>query len=319
MNHIQVKIEEGAPRTRIDVYVAKNLGLATRSQLKERIAEIRMDGKTVKPSRLIEPGKVLEIFYRPREEPTFQGENLPLKILYEDNRVVVLDKPAGMVVHPGCGVYSGTLVQGLLYHIQNLKDAFPEEPIRPGIVHRLDRDTSGVIITAKDSEALEFLSAQFRKKTVRKLYLALVKGSPPRREGILRGYISRDPIHRKRFRILPVTREEAKKEIPGKYAVTRFQVLKTFSWGSFVLLQPHTGRTHQLRVQLQALGCPIWGDPIYSRAEKLPFNVLQKSLFLHAYLLEVVLPGETIPRRFYAPLPERFKVVLRGEAQNLGF
>jgi 23S rRNA pseudouridine1911/1915/1917 synthase len=226
-----------------------------------------------------------------------------LDILYEDSRVVVLNKPRGMVVHPGSGVRSGTLVQGLLAHAREIAVNFPKEPVRPGIVHRLDKDTSGVIITAKDPESLEYLACQFRGRAVRKVYLAIVKGMPPQLRGTIRGHILRDPRHRKRF---------VHAETGGKPAETLYKVLSSRDGYSFVVLKPKTGRTHQLRVHMKSVGCPILGDPVYGRKDQ---SFSQAGLMLHAYSLSLVLPGENQERTFRAPIPPEFS----GQMECLAF
>ncbi len=305
METLQLRIEDSAVDARLDVYLAKRLNLPSRNQLKERVVEIRLNGRKVKASHRVAPGGELEVLLRPLEEPRYAAEKLPLRIIHEDSRVIVVDKPEGMVVHPGAGVKQGTLVQGLLYHVRTLKDAFPEDLIRPGIVHRLDKDTSGVLIAAKDPEALEFLAAQFRNKRVEKTYLAIVKGTLSKGEGFIVGRLVRDPRNRKRFRMLEGEGTQ------GKPMETWFRVLKRYGHYSFVLLKPRTGRTHQLRVQMQAIGCPILGDPLYSRKGSLLKDEIIPRLYLHAFALKIQLPLDSVPRIFYAPLPPNFKEALR--------
>ncbi|GAB4369127.1 MAG: RluA family pseudouridine synthase [Spirochaetales bacterium] len=304
METCKIRIEDSAPSIRIDAYLANRLNLPSRSQLKERILEVRLNGKQVKTSHRIIPGGVIEVSLRPPENPQYAAEEIPLRILHEDAHVIVVDKPEGLVVHPGAGVWHGTLVQGLLHHVKTLKETFPDEPVRPGIVHRLDKETSGVLIAAKDPEALEFLAAQFRWKEVEKTYLALVKGVPSPAEGRILGNLVRDPTNRKRFRMVESGSER------GKSMETWYRVLKTYGSRSFVLLKPRTGRTHQLRVQMQAIGCPILGDPVYSRGGTLVKERIPPRLYLHAFSLRIRLPGESNPRTFYAPLPETFKEAL---------
>ncbi|MCX7788776.1 MAG: RluA family pseudouridine synthase [Spirochaetes bacterium] len=311
METLQIRIEESAPPTRLDVYLSKRLNLLSRSQLKERVMEIRLNGRKVKASHRVTPGGDLEVFLRPLEPPQFSAEELPLRILYEDSHVIVVDKPEGMVVHPGAGVNQGTLVQGLLYHVRTLKESFPEESIRPGIVHRLDKETSGVLIAAKDPMTLEYLSAQFRNKGVEKIYVAIVKGCPSTREGLIQGILVRDPRNRKRFRMIAGGKK-------GKSMETWFRVLRRFGPYSWILLKPKTGRTHQLRVQMQALGCPILGDPVYSRTGNLHREGIPLRLYLHAFALRILLPEETTHRTFYSPIPEAFKKTLRLLAESRG-
>ena len=291
------------PDTRIDKYLSDRLGLFTRSQLKQLSLEVRMDGKEVKLSKRIEPGAVLELSYRDPEPAAYEPEAMDIEALYEDSRVLVVNKAQGVVVHPGSGVSKGTLVQGLLARSLDLAKQFPDESVRPGIVHRLDKETSGVIITAKTAEALEFLSRQFRKRTTKKLYLAIVKGKLRPSSGTVSGCIKRDPANRKRF---------IHSSTDGKPAVTEYRTLKEYGAHSFVLLAPKTGRTHQLRVHLKSLGTPIVGDAVYGRKDP---EFPEALLMLHSYVLAIVLPGEETARTFRAPLPVRMKELLCKLAQ----
>jgi 23S rRNA pseudouridine1911/1915/1917 synthase len=319
MKHLSLTVTADVPPgTRIDKYLAGLDGLCTRSQLKTALKEILHNGKPVKPSKQVQPGDQIEIRLCEAEAPLYEAEKIDLDILYEDSRVIAVNKPRGMVVHPGSGVRSGTLVQGLLYHAREIADSFPEEKIRPGIVHRLDKDTSGVLVAAKDPQALEFLSNQFRSRAVKKIYLAIVKGRLPESQGSVKGFIRRDTRHRKRF-IAAAS--------GGKAAETRYRVLAECGAYSLVRLAPKTGRTHQLRVHMKSLGCPILGDPIYGRRdERFP----QAGLMLHAWRLSLSLPGsglqaagfvkpgdpeslgaEQHKRTFRAPLPEDFALLIK--------
>jgi 23S rRNA pseudouridine1911/1915/1917 synthase len=298
MKKISLTVEADIPgEMRVDKYLSEHLGLFSRSRLKNLLLRVLMNGREVKPSKRVEPGAALEIEYKEEEGPEYAPEALDFSVIYEDENVLVVDKPQGMVVHPGSGVRSGTLVQGLLHHVLGLGQRFPGEPLRPGIVHRLDKDTSGIIITAKDPISLEYLGRQFRNKTTGKTYLAVVRGGPPEQNGVVEGFIGRDPLHRKRF--VPLERG-------GKSARTEYKVLKRFDAYTLVLLRPSTGRTHQLRVHLKSLGCPILGDPIYGKKDP---RFPGATLMLHAYRLSIVLPGG-MEKTFRAPLPGRFKEVL---------
>jgi 23S rRNA pseudouridine1911/1915/1917 synthase len=290
---------EVKPGTRIDKYLAGLDGLCTRSQLKTALRRVAQNGKAVKVSKTVRPGDILEIEFAPPEPPRYAAQEIALDILYEDARVIALNKPRGMVVHPGNGVAGGTLVQGLLYHVRGLAQSFPGEPLRPGIVHRLDKDTSGVVVAAKDPEALEYLANQFRGRSVKKRYLAIVRGRLPEMRGIIAGHIRRDPRRRRRF---------VHARAGGKPAETRYRVLAERGGYSLVGLAPKTGRTHQLRVHMKALGCPILGDPLYGRRDE---HLPGVPLMLHARRLSLVLPGEETPRTFKAPLPEDFSHTLR--------
>ena len=287
------------PGTRIDKYLAAQEGLCTRSQLKTALREITQNGKPAKASRPVRPGDILEITVCEPQPPCYEAQNIPLDIIYEDDHVVVINKPRGMIVHPGSGARSGTLVQGLLYHVRSLAENFPEEKIRPGIIHRLDKDTSGILAAAKDRASHEYLANQFRARSVQKRYLAIVQGKLPETRGLVTANIRRDPRHRKRFTVCASG---------GRPAETRYRVLAECTGYTLVRLAPKTGRTHQLRVHMKSLGCPILGDPLYGgRDERFP----RAPLMLHSRRLTLVLPGETRKRGFTAPLPPDFAETLR--------
>lgn len=304
--------EPEADGLRADKYIAEYLQLFTRSQLKQRGVEFKLNGKRIKPAKQVHFGEKLEIRYSRAPAPRIEAEEIKLDILYEDSRVIVVNKAQGMVVHPAAGNFSGTLVQGLLYHIESLGEHFSEEgaeaggetkeavetEVRPGIVHRLDKDTSGVIIAAKDPEALDFLARQFAERKTRKTYIAEIKGVPSPPEGRVTYPIARDRYHRKKF---------TWRRTDGKAAETEYRILRCFEDTSLVRLRPKTGRTHQLRVHMSALGCPVVGDPIYGR--KIDGRE-GDSLMLHAYSLRIEVPGRGL-RTFRAPLPERFRRVCR--------
>jgi 23S rRNA pseudouridine1911/1915/1917 synthase len=238
---------------------------------------------------------VLEIAYELPEQPALEPEPMDLDVLYEDSEVVVVNKEQGVVVHPGCGHYRGTLVGGLLHHCGTLVGG---EPFRPGIVHRLDKDTSGVMIVAKSAAVHQALADQFRLRTTRKVYYAVVAGRPARPRGRLELALERDPVHRQRFRVAAEG---------GREAVTLWRVVGSWRDCSLVRFAPRTGRTHQLRVHARAMGCPIVGDPIYGRPDP---EFAGATLMLHAYSLAITLPGRGSMRRFHAPLPARFTDLL---------
>jgi 23S rRNA pseudouridine1911/1915/1917 synthase len=291
---VLVRIAEQVPRgTRLDSYIADTLRLFTRSQAKRRICKLLVNGKPAKLSKRVQQGDLLELEYLDAPQMELLPEAIPLDILFEDANVVVIRKPQGMVVHPAAGNWTGTLVNALLHHYGGLQERFPHEQARPGIVHRLDKDTSGIIIAAKDPESREFLAGQFRRRRVGKQYIAIVQGAPAEGEGLLDSRIARDRKHRKRFRVLRTGRE-------GKRAITLYRVLKRKGGYALLSLRPRTGRTHQLRVQLASLGCPIVGDTLYGGKAGFP-------LLLHAYRLRIRLPGEREPRTFRDPLPDRFR------------
>ncbi len=290
----QLRVPEGLSlELRADRFITDNLGLFSRSQIKRHLVRLLINGKEAKLSKRIQSGDILEFEYRDLPPPELVPEEIELDILYENADVLVLNKPQGLVVHPGSGNRSGTLAHGLLYYCSQIGREFEDEPVRPGIVHRLDKDTSGVMIAAKNVPAQEFLAAQFRSRQVRKQYLAVVKGRPPKAKGRVEMRIARDAHHRQRFTTSAVR---------GKTAVTYYRTIRTYSDCTLLSLQPKTGRTHQLRVHMLHLGCPVLGDPLYNRKD-----FLSGSLMLHAYRLKILLPGAELPRVFKAPLPERFQ------------
>jgi 23S rRNA pseudouridine1911/1915/1917 synthase len=286
-------VGENEGSIRLDRYISENLTILTRSQLKARLVSVHVNGKDAKLSKKVSSGDRLEITYSEPVLPDVKPEKIKLDIIYEDKNVIVINKPQGMVVHPGSGISSGTLVNGLLYYIDDLKRTFNEE-IRPGIVHRLDKDTSGVIITAKNPHTHEFLSNQFRKRKTKKIYLSVIKGIPQYSKHVIESLIIRDPRNRKRFRV---------SSDRGKKAVTAYEIIRSYNNYSFMKMMPATGRTHQLRVHACTIGCPILGDPMYSRPDsKFP----EITLMLHAFKLFITIPGEDKPHLFRAPLPNRF-------------
>ncbi|MDR0563209.1 MAG: RluA family pseudouridine synthase [Spirochaetaceae bacterium] len=295
-------VAEGLPPgLRLDRYIAEHLKILTRSQVKARTLTARLNGKAVKVSRILKSGDALELTWADPEPASLIPENLPLRILYEDSRVVVVDKDQGIVVHPGAGNRRGTLANALLFRRLRQGGLDAGEAFRPGIVHRLDKDTSGVIIAAYDDEALRFLAEQFKQRQVRKTYIAIVKGTPPESAGRIETLIARDPRDRKRFTVSADN---------GKIALTLYRVLRAWEDRALILLRPKTGRTHQLRVHLRHLGHPILGDPIYGASEGL-------SLMLHAKNLTVRLPEDPEPRTFTAPLPPRFWNLIKQPASRL--
>lgn len=287
-------VDEAHAGMRADRFVSEALELFPRSQLKTRGATIRVNGRAARPSRTVHAGDHVVVEYGPVPLPELEPEDIPLSIVYEDDSVLIVDKHQGMVVHPARGNYTGTLAHAVLHHVSGLAGRFGPDSIRPGIVHRLDKDTSGIIVVAKDVAAHEELARQFHDREVRKTYLAVTKSVPKARQGTVEGFIRRDTHNRKRF---------AHDEAEGKPAVTRYRLLRSLGDHAVVVLEPKTGRTHQLRVHMAHIGCPILGDPVYARRSR---RFPDATLMLHAFSLELRLPGETATRRFTAPVPRRF-------------
>jgi len=294
-------IDEQLPQpVRLDRYVSENLRILSRSQIKARSLTARVNGKDVKNSRLVKQGDLLELRWQDSPPVNIIPQDIPLEIIYEDDNCVVVNKAQGMVVHPGAGNRQDTLANALYFRRLNRggKVSYAEtDNVRPGIVHRLDKDTSGIIIAAYNEEAHAFLAGQFKVRKVRKTYTAIVQGAPKETNGRIETFIARDPKDRKKFTVAA----------NGRNAVTYYKVINSWHSHSLLLLRPRTGRTHQLRVHLRHIGCPILGDPIYGGADKL---FPDASLMLHSKSLAIILPSETEERIFSSPVPQRFTAVI---------
>ena len=304
---------------RLDRYIAENLKILSRSQIKARKLEARLNGKIVKVSRILLGGEKLELSWTEAESVFLIPENLDLDVIYEDKRVIVVNKAQGMVVHPGAGNKQGTLANALLFRsLQRNQDKLNigqfenyadntngTSGLRPGIVHRLDKDTSGVIIAAWDEEAHEFLAEQFRERKVRKSYAAIVHGCPKEKVGCIDKRIVRSRKDRKSFTV---------SDTEGRASITYYKVIRSWKNYSLLLLRPKTGRTHQLRVHLKYLGYPIVGDPVYGRIDN---HFKNSTLMLHAKSLSLnIPPAESkleidYKKTFKAPLPERFYKIIK--------
>lgn len=269
---------------------------------------VRLDTEVVaKASHRVAAGQTITLALPPPAPSGIASQEIPIHILHEDADVVVIDKPPGLVVHPAAGHADGTLVNALLFHIRDLSGVGGE--LRPGIVHRLDKDTSGVILIAKGDEAHRFLTEAWHTERVRKEYLALVYGTPAHATGTIDAPIARDPRDRKRMAVIP----------GGRKAVTDYEVVQRLRHASLLRLRLHTGRTHQIRVHLKHLGHPIVGDPIYSGPQwrGIPDKKVQKALAslerqaLHAWRITFPHPRTGEPMTFEAKMPEHLASVLR--------
>ena len=277
----------------------------SRSQIQRLIkdGQVRVGGKDAKSNHAVKPGEQIEVEIAEPVESATQAEAIPLPILYQDTDLIVVDKPAGMVVHPAAGHASGTLVNALLHHVDDLSGIGGEK--RPGIVHRLDRGTSGLMVVAKHDAAHEELSRQFREREVEKEYLALVWGEVQAGRRILEP-IGRDATNRKKMSA------RARHSRQAVTRIVRTERLKTLTLAQIAI---HTGRTHQIRVHLSAIGHPIVGDSLYGGVHRrVPGDVravthLQRP-FLHAARLAFKHPGDGRPMEFTSPLPEDLQRVL---------
>ena len=303
-NTVEVRVDDpGAAGMRLDVYISERLRLFSRSQARARILSVAVNDAPARLGRRLRLGDVVTISYAEPPASDLAPEDIPLSVLFENDDAIVIDKPQGLVVHPGSGNPSGTLVNALLFHCRGLSSGFAEGDPRPGIVHRLDKETSGVIIVAKNTRAHEFLAGQFQDRSVRKRYLALVSGVLPAHTGRIETRLARDQHNRKRFACVASG---------GRLSLTFYRVLRTFTAGTtryaLVLLAPRTGRTHQLRAHMRHVGTPILGDPLYGGSDA---HFADATLMLHARILCIRLPGDIKPRTFAAPVPARFHDALR--------
>jgi 23S rRNA pseudouridine1911/1915/1917 synthase len=295
---------------RLDAWLAAQAPALSRSRLQALMKEGRVTcgGAAVKANAKPEAGRTVEICVPAPAPAVPLPENIPLDIAYEDGDLLVLNKPAGWVVHPAPGHATGTLVNALLHHCSDLGGIGGVE--RPGIVHRLDKDTSGLMVVAKNDAAMAGLVRLFQTRGITKTYLALVHGVPPKPEGTVSGLIGRHPVERKRM--AAVSRN-------GKPAVTHYAVEQRLDGVTLVRCRIETGRTHQIRVHMQALGCPLAGDALYGRPaadKRLP--LVPPRQMLHAARLAFAHPATGAALAFAAPLPEDFAAVIAALEKQTG-
>ncbi len=299
---VEFEIGEENSGQRVDKFLAGQISDRSRSQVQDLIDEglVTVLGTTVKPSYRLVAGDIVVARVPPEEEPELVAQSIPLDIVYEDDDVVVVNKPAGMVVHPAPGHESGTLVNALLDQIPAIAElaASGQGPAqRPGIVHRLDKETSGLIVVAKHEEARRYLQRRFRQREVKKTYLALVEGRLQPPQGIIDAPVGRDPRHRQRMAV---------RNRGGREAQTIYHLIEYLNDHSLVSVQPVTGRTHQIRVHFSAIDYPVVGDTVYGfRRQRLNLD----RQFLHAWKLALTLPSGDA-REFVAPLPAGLRKVL---------
>jgi 23S rRNA pseudouridine1911/1915/1917 synthase len=287
-------------KERLDVFLTSCLPEFSRSRVQGLIRDgfVTVDGEPVtKTGRDLDPGARVEVRIPPPVPSGLVAENIPLDIIFENSDLLIVNKPAGMVVHPSPGHDSGTLVHAALGHAPDLSGIGGEE--RPGIVHRLDKETSGLIVIAKNEQSHRWMQEQFKSRTVEKIYLALVDGKPPTPTGRVEAPIGRNTTHRKLMSVVPLEK--------GREAVSEYRTLESFPAHTLLEVHPLTGRTHQIRVHMAFLGCPVAGDTVYGK-RKSTVNINRH--FLHAYKLTITLPGHKTSQLFEAKLPEELQKVL---------
>jgi 23S rRNA pseudouridine1911/1915/1917 synthase len=290
----------GSTGERLDKFLVSQLPDYTRSRLQNLIRDgfVEVNGKAItKTGATVEAGQQVNLRVPPPEPTQLIPEQIPLDVVFENQDLMVINKPAGMVVHPAIGHWTGTLVHAALAHAPEMEGINGEQ--RPGVVHRLDKETSGLIVLAKNDAAHHWLQNQFRLRKVQKIYMALVDGVPPTPVGRIDAPIGRDPSHRKRMAIVPAEK--------GRDAITDYQTVESFDRHTLIEAHPLTGRTHQIRLHMAFLQCPIVGDTLYGhRKPSLPID----RHFLHAYRLTIEIPGEKLARTFEAPLPPELIAIL---------
>ena len=301
-------VEKSLPYGRMDTYLREKFPAVSRGALQRLMEQghILVNGHTVKPTHSPRAGEQIEVHWPEAIPAEAQPEEIPLTILFEDQSLLVLNKPAGLVVHPGAGHEDHTLVNALLHHCQGSLSGIGGVA-RPGIVHRLDKDTSGCLVVAKNDETHVALSVQFAKRQVQKIYNAIVCGELVRESGEIRAAIARHPSHRKRM--------AARDDDSGRAAHTSYRVLEKLNSATFVEAQIHTGRTHQVRVHFQFLGYPVVGDETYGARQNKKLTELTgyepPRVLLHARELSFIHPHMEEQMSFEAPLPEDFRDALK--------
>lgn len=293
--HERLVVDEHGQKQRLDRYLASLGRWGSRTHVQKLIdaGQVLLDGQPARARYLLRPGQTIEIHWRPTDDGlVVRPEPIPLSVVFEDEWLLVIDKPAGLVVHPTPTHSGGTLVHGLLYRWRGRPPGL--DPLRPGIVHRLDKDTSGLIVVAKDPHTLAALGRQFHQRRVSKEYMAAVWGVPRASTGTIDAPIARDPVHRKRMKVV---------RQGGRIARSSYRVLAHRPPISWLAVFPETGRTHQIRVHLAHLGHPIVGDQVYGRARKLPPGVTVERQALHAAALAFAHPVTGEPLSFHSPLP----------------
>lgn len=304
MDNFEIIAEESDINKRIDVFLSKNLESFSRSYIQDLIkkGKATIGGKTIKANYRLREGDIVALAI-PKPEPLeILPENIPLDIVYEDNDVILVNKPKGMVVHPAAGHYSGTLVNALLYHCKDNLSGI-NGVLRPGIVHRIDMDTTGIIIVCKNDNAHQHIAKQLAEHSITRKYVAIVSGNIKEDEGVVDAAIARSKNDRKKMAV----------DKDGKRAVTHFKVLERLNNYTYIECVLETGRTHQIRVHMSYIHHPLLGDEVYSNKKE---NIKLKGQCLHAKVLGFIHPSTNEYMEFEAPLPEYFNEILMKFRKN---
>ena len=301
---IDFVVSENDAKLRLDQFLAKRLPEYSRSRLQQLIRSgfVQLNERSARPRQIVRGGDKIDLIEPPLEKIDVRPEPIPLEILFEDDDLIVINKPAGLTVHPGAGQRDHTLVNALLSHCATLSGIGGKE--RPGIVHRLDKETSGCLVVAKNDMAHRELSKQFAARTVEKIYLALVAGKLRKPAGVIEEKIGRHPVHRQRMQVTSVR---------GRTAKTEYRVIRSRDQASLIECRLHSGRTHQIRVHLHHLGHPVVGDKIY--APRFAKNFARQ--MLHAWKLGFRHPRTGEWKHFEAPLPADFATAIKADNRIL--
>lgn len=289
---------DGEDNERLDLYLAQELNDMSRSYIQKLIKEglVKVNNKLVKAKYIVSEGDYIQVYLPEPKKLEIKPENIPIDIVYEDEDVAVVNKPQGMVVHPAPGNYSGTLVNALLYHLSSLSSI--NGVIRPGIVHRIDKDTSGLLMIAKNNLAHEELSKQLKDHTINRIYHALVDGNIKEERGTINAPIGRHPVDRKKMTVTDINSREA---------ITHFKVLERFGQYTLIEAKLETGRTHQIRVHMSYINHPVTGDPVYGGKNQ---KFKTEGQLLHAKTIGFIHPRTREYLEFDSHLPEHFTRVL---------
>jgi 23S rRNA pseudouridine1911/1915/1917 synthase len=292
MKTSEFRVEPAAVGARLDQFLASSAAGLSRARVQDLIKEghVTLNASAAKASARLRAGDVVVLCEPPPVPTETVAEEIALDVLFEDDDLIVINKPAGLVVHPAAGNWTGTLVNALLHHCQSLSGIGGKQ--RPGIVHRLDKETSGCLVVAKNDVAHQALAKQFAGREVTKIYLAIVVGKFARQSGMIEAAIGRHPVQRKKMTVLPTGK--------GRAAKTGYRVLREVPAGTLVECTLHTGRTHQIRVHLKHLGHPLLGDEVYGKRAGFPRQML------HAWRLGFIHPRTQQRLNFESPIPADF-------------